>query len=571
MMLLPAGCSSDATDILDVDKEAESPTAKNIIPLNIPAPDYCTEPTNIADSKGLALTSFSTRNFAGSGQCAACHQNLVDNSGSDVSIASDWRSTMMANAAIDPLWQAKVSSEIVRNPGLKAVIEGKCATCHMPMARTQALASNVPVGIFDGAFLNPGDSLHTAAMDGVSCTLCHQIQDKSLGEHESFSGGYIVDTAAVSPNRLIYGPFPDSQQTQMRNRVGYIPVMGEQTKDSGHCATCHTLYTPYVNSQGEVAGEFPEQTPYLEWEASGYGDGTGDDKACQDCHMPVADGPVVLSTMPRRLPAREPFAKHYFVGGNSFMLEILKANAGELNLTAATSQLDTTIERTKSQLSDNTASISLVSAEKQGETLKLNVLLNNEVGHKLPTGFPSRRVWIHITVRDASGQMIFESGKPDSDGSIIGNDADFDAAKFEPHYNTISSSEQVQIYEAIMQDTDERVTYTLLRAASYVKDNRMLPQGFDKSNVNQDIAVYGNALRDDNFKSGEDKVNYLIPITGSEGHFEVRLAILYQPASYRFLNDLSVDDTAEIQRLSDFLGQGCKMPEVISFAAYQIP
>jgi len=320
-----------------------------------------------------------------------------------------------------------------------------------------------------------------------------------------------------------------------------------------------------------VAGEFPEQTPYLEWESSQYGDGTGDDKSCQDCHMPVADGPVVISTMPRRLPAREPFAKHYFVGGNSFMLEILKANAGELNLTAATSQLDTTIERTKSQLSDNTASISLVSAEKQGETLKLNVLLNNEVGHKLPTGFPSRRVWIHITVRDASGQMIFESGKPDSDGSIIGNDADFDAAKFEPHYNTISSSEQVQIYEAIMQDTDERVTYTLLRAASYVKDNRMLPQGFDKSNVNQDIAVYGNALRDDNFKSGEDKVNYLIPITGSEGHFEVRLAILYQPASYRFLNDLSVDDTAEIQRLSDFLGQGCKMPEVISFAAYQIP
>ncbi|MFC1943014.1 multiheme c-type cytochrome [Chloroflexota bacterium] len=570
MLLIPAGCSSDATDILDVDKEAESPTVKNIIPLNILAPNYCTEPTNIADSKGLALASFSTRNFAGSGQCAECHQNLVDNSGSDVSISSDWRSTMMANAAKDPLWQAKVSSEIIRNPDLKAVIEGKCATCHMPMARTQALTSNAPVGIFDGAFLNPGDILHTAAMDGVSCTLCHQIQDESLGEHESFSGGYIIDTAVVSPNRLIYGPFPDPQQIQMSHRTGYIPIMGAQPKDSGLCATCHTLYTPYVNSQGEVTGKFPEQTPYLEWEASEYGDGTDNDKTCQDCHMPVADGPVVLSTMPRRLPTREPFAKHYFVGGNSFMLEILKANAGELNLTAATSHLDATIERTKSQLSDNTASISLVSAEKQGETLKLNVLVNNEAGHKLPTGFPSRRVWVHIIVRDTSGQIIFESGKPNPDGSISGNDADTDSAHFEPHYQVINSRDQVQIYETIMQDTDNHITYTLLRAASCVKDNRMLPKGFDKSNVNQDIAVYGNALKDDDFTGGEDKLTYVVPVS-SEGPFEVALSILYQPAGYQFLNDLSVDDTAEIQRLSDFLDQGCKMPEVMSFAAYQIP
>ena len=128
----------------------------------------------------------------------------------------------------------------------------------------------------------------------------------------------------------------------------------------------------------------------------------------------------------------------------------------------------------------------------------------------------------------------------------------------------------MQIYETIMQDTDNRITYTLLRAASYVKDNRMLPKGFDKSNVNQDIDVYGNALKDDDFTGSEDKLTYVVPVS-SEGPFEVALAILYQTAGYQFLNDLSVDDTAEIQRLSDFLGQGCKIPEVMSSAAYQIP
>jgi len=287
--LCVSGCQDSPNTVKETELPVEkpvSPAEKSFVPLNTTAPVYCPESTGQADAKGLPLATFSIRNFTGSGQCAECHQNLVDKHRNDVSITSDWRSTMMANAAKDPLWQAKVSSEIVRNPDLQAVIEAKCATCHMPMARTQAIAGNAPVGIFDGAFLNPENTLHTAAMDGVSCTLCHQIQDESLGEHESFSGGFIIDTDAVSPNRLVYGPFPNPQQMQMRNRVGYIPVLGEQTEDSGLCAICHTLYTHYVNSQGEVAGEFPEQTPYLEWESSQYGDGTDDDKACQGCKMP---------------------------------------------------------------------------------------------------------------------------------------------------------------------------------------------------------------------------------------------------------------------------------------------
>ncbi|MFC2014376.1 hypothetical protein ACFLUP_00075 [Chloroflexota bacterium] len=357
----------------------------------------------------------------------------------------------------------------------------------------------------------------------------------------------------------------------MRNMVGFIPLLGEHTEDSGLCATCHTLYTPYVDSEGRVAGEFPEQTPYLEWESSRFGDGTGDDETCQNCHMPVADGPVILSTMPPRLPARQPFVKHYFVGGNSFMLEIMKANPEELNLTAATSHMDETIMRTRDQLSDDTASISLISAQKQGDTLNLQVLVENQAGHKLPTGFPSRRAWIHVTVRDASGEILFESGKPDTDGSISGNDADIDGTKFEPHHDTITSSDQVQIYESVMQDTDERVTYTLLRAASNVKDNRMLPEGFDASKVSDDIAVYGKASADDDFKGGEDKVSYLIPVTNGERPFEVTLAILYQPAGYRFLYDLAGNDTDAIKRFAGLLDQACKMPEVISFAAYRIP
>ncbi|MFC1921430.1 multiheme c-type cytochrome [Chloroflexota bacterium] len=570
-LLCLAGCNNSVSPREETELPNEETgllKVRSIIPLNTPPPDYCTEPASFADIQGLPLTTFSTGSFAGSGICAQCHQNLVDNGGNDVSITSDWRSTMMANAAKDPLWQAKFSSEIARNPALEAVIADKCTTCHTPMARTQAVADKT--SIVDNSFLNPDDSLHTSAMDGVSCTLCHQIQDIKLGEHDSFSGKYIIDTALVAPDRLVYGPFAAPQQMQMRNMTGYAPVMGSQTLDSALCATCHTLYVPYVNSKGEIAGVFPEQTPYLEWESSEYGDGTDDDISCQECHMPVADGPVAISSTPRRLAAREPFARHYFVGGNRHMLEIMKANARELSLTADTLHLDRTIERTKNQLSENTASVTLLSAEQQGDILKLVVHVNNKAGHKLPSGFPSRRAWIHITLRDTSGKIIFESGKPNPDGSISGNDADNNPAHFEPHYNEITSSGQVQIYEAITLDTDSRITYTLIHAASLAKDNRLLPKGFDKLTVSPDIGIFGNALTDNDFTGGEDTLTYAVPVN-SEGAFEVELALLYQTAGYRFLNDLLDDDTNEVRRLSGFLDQGCKMPEVISFAAYQIP
>ena len=58
------------------------------------------------------LTTFETADFSGSGVCAFCHSRLSDEAGNDVSNDAHWRSTMMANAAKDPLWQAKISAEV---------------------------------------------------------------------------------------------------------------------------------------------------------------------------------------------------------------------------------------------------------------------------------------------------------------------------------------------------------------------------------------------------------------------------------------------------------------------------
>ena len=64
--------------------------------------------------------------FSHSDNCVACHNNLVTADGEDASIGAAWRSTMMANSARDPYWQAGVRRETIDHPS-KSAEERCCA------------------------------------------------------------------------------------------------------------------------------------------------------------------------------------------------------------------------------------------------------------------------------------------------------------------------------------------------------------------------------------------------------------------------------------------------------------
>jgi hypothetical protein len=114
-----------------------------------------------------------------------------------------------------------------------------------------------------------------------------------------------------------------------------------------------------------------------------------------------------------------------------------------------------------------------------------------------------------------------------------GVDADTDPAAFEPHHELITSPDQVQVYEAIMGDDMNQVTYTLLRGMTYLKDNRILPQGFDKASASSDIRVVGDALNDDNFIGGSDEIGYRIAGLNGTG-YQVTAELIHQPLAYGF-------------------------------------
>ncbi len=523
------------------------------------APEVSAPPENQAG----VLISDKNDLFSTAGTCTGCHQNTIDKDGKDISNSELWRGTMMANAMVDPYYRAGVNNEVASFPQYAAVIEDKCNTCHMPMAHFSDAAQGKQGMIFGvGGYTDSENTLHKLAADAVSCTACHQILKDNLGEYISYSGGMIYDLKTPPGERDLFGPYvpQETSVTVMVAGSGFVPIQGEHLFQSEFCATCHNLYTNYVTSDGSLSeDQFPEQTPYSEWLASDF----ANQKSCQDCHMPVIEEEISISNITPDV-LRSPYSKHSFVGGNVYMSQVLKKFGNEIVVQAQDQHFDATSARAEDQLQTGTAEMNLANLSSQDNELGFDVNISIQTGHKFPTSFPSRRVWLHVVVKDANQKIIFDSGSVNENGMITGNDNDADAALFEPHYDEITNPEQVQIYEAIMHNTEGKVTTTLLAASSYIKDNRLLPTGFDKTNVTADIQPYGDAQTDDDFLGGSDTVSYRIDTTNASGPFTVEVELLYQSISYRWAKNSFEFGTEEALLFEKYYNEVPNLPVIVA-------
>jgi hypothetical protein len=220
------------------------------------------------------------------------------------------------------------------------------------------------------------------------------------------------------------------------------------------------------------------------------------------------------------------------------MLRMLNRYRAELGVIAPSQEMEASAQATVRQLQTDTADLVVRRAEVEGSRLAAELLVRNRTGHKLPTGYPSRRAWLHAVVRDAQGRVVFESGAVNEDGSIRGNDNDADAQRFEPHYTEIRREDEVQIYEGIMADVKGAVTTGLLHATQYVKDNRLLPRGFDKGSAQAEIAVHGAASNDADFRGEEDTVAFSIEVGSAPGPYSLDVELRFQPIGFRWANNL---------------------------------
>ena len=499
--------------------------------------------TRAAASRALAL-------FAHSDECLACHNNLQSPAGEDVSIGLAWRATMMANSARDPYWQASVRRETIDHPSHAAEIQDECGACHMPMSTHGARATGAQGTVFDHLPVTQHQvrPLDRLAADGVSCTVCHQIGASQLEQPDGFNGNIRLLPTPVDGRRAIFGPYgiDAGRKRIMHSVTGFVQAKGDHLRESALCATCHTLRTQALGASGEVVGSLPEQMNYQEWQHSDF---NREQRSCQSCHMPRVAGPVRIASSLG--DERDGLSQHAFVGGNVMMLRVLDRFRAELGTSALPAELARMAAATERQLREDTATARVVSPVASAGTLTFGVELVNKTGHKFPTGYPARRAWLHVTVRDAQARVVFESGAIRPDGSIVGNEADAEPSSFEPHYDVVSTPDQVPIYETVLGNRGGTPTTGLLTATQYLKDNRLLPRGFDKQTASPDIAVHGGAATDADFSGGGDRVHYRVPVPEG-GRYTIAVELLYQPIAYRWARNLQAVPGAEPGRFTAY-------------------
>ena len=370
------------------------------------------------------------------------------------------------------------------------------------------------------------------------------MESDALGTDASFSGGFRIDPRIDGDSRPVFGPFePDPGGAGiMHSATGFRPEEAKHIQSSELCASCHTVLTHAIGLDSGEGPEFPEQVPYLEWRASSFAARNTAKTATCRWWKKTSPLPGCLAERGRRSPGTSSAA------GNFFMLRMLNRYRDELGVVALPAELAMAAARTEEHLRGATATATVTSAEVGGDRLVAQVDVRNLAGHKFPTAYPSRRAWLQLVVSDGQGDAVFESGAFAADGRVVGDDHDSDGSLYEPHYSEIHAPEQVQIYQAVMADSDGSVTTGLSSAARWVKDNRLLPDGFDAVEAGTRAAVYGSARSDSDFSPGGDRVRYVVPVDAAAGPFTVTATLWFQPIAYRWAENLADYDTFETQR-----------------------
>ena len=437
--------------------------------------------------------------------CERCHtpgvRAMRDVGGRDISPYGEFQTSMLSLSARDPYFLAAVRRELQHRPG--HATEALCISCHAPVG----YAEDPRLTLDD---LEHGSSPAAAlARDGVGCLGCHALEDGALRRDRVVFG-------------VIAAPLVDAMVAMSKT----TPVRNPAIATSAACASCHTV----------TIGALVEQGTYLEWQAAR---GAAE---CQGCHQPSGDpevndpAPIAtpISTRPLDAPSRGDYRHHAIRGGNAYLLGALARQAAWLNTGV---DLTRAVASTKRFLGTAAA---LTLTRGQGG---VHVRVDNLTGHKLPTGFPSRRMWLHVIALDAQGAIVFESGSHRKGALLIGGRGiRIDGAgTILPHRTRIDGPEQVAVWEAVPVDARGAPTHVMFGAVRFAKDDRILPRGWTAPDAAvAPVGVDG----DPDFAPGSDGVDYALPRAATR----VEVELLYQSIPPETLESYAASDGPEAAR-----------------------
>ncbi|MFQ5483383.1 MAG: multiheme c-type cytochrome, partial [Nitrospinaceae bacterium] len=209
--------------------------------------------------------------------------------------------------------------------------------------------------------------------EGINCDFCHSISEvlpDPTGPRHRFEFG-----------RVKQGPLDGVESPVHKTR--YNPLY----ERSEFCGGCHELKT----AEGLKIIE-----TFSEWKASPY---PAKGLHCQSCHMTKIPGKIVPAEV--KPTAKEVVSSHDIASGHA-----LSRREKSLQLTIAK------VERYKNRITVHVA------------------LTNQGAGHRIPTGLPTKKMVLQVTLQSREGQTrhvqqkVYQKLLAGADGRIIHNDAD---------------------------------------------------------------------------------------------------------------------------------------------------
>jgi len=544
------------------------------------------------------------RQFLTSDQCVGCHNaydlpnmQLTDRRGRVLNLSpyGEWSASLMGLAGRDPVFHAQLEAETdTYRPGIPAFTENFCYSCHGAMGERQINIDGKGPFRHDMVYALPGDKnamFGALARDGVSCTVCHHIAEEGLGTTGTFAGKF-----NLGPPDELYGPYDDPKTYPMEQALGINPGVASQLTSSALCGSCHTVIIPKIptgytgdpETDPTIEYEY-EQTTFLEWRNSAYQDEIAPINArtartCQDCHMPHTyrdqrlrfkianiEEPDYPDTDNRaadeliQLSPRAPYGRHTLVGINVFVMEMFQQFRDTLGIAAPDDSSDqmqtatdllTAVESSVDLARTGTATLKVAAARIAGDALETIVRVTNHAGHKFPSGVGFRRAWLEFSIIDAGGQVLWASGRSNALGVITGPDGqplstEFARTEWQPHWQLITEQEQVQIYEERTLNDQHQLTTSFLARFHNVKDNRLLPTGWDNTAANTGFMQPEQVFEDPQYfnGSGSDEVTYRVPLAAIPGAARVRVVLRYQSIPPYYLRDRFETQGPETARL----------------------
>ncbi len=392
--------------------------------------------------------------------CDNCH------GGYDAAVepARNWRGSMMAHAARDPIFWASVAIAEQDFPGAGDL----CLRCHTPR------------GWLEGrSIATDGSMMTTADVDGTECAICHKMVNPDDSEHLGVQTPPYLANDGGSPATGYYGNgmfviWPDKERMGPYNdsTARHPALQSKYHRSVDFCGTCHDVSNPVVGdlahnngaqvplapgtfsgsltspvSEKAAFNNFPYQygiieRTYSEYKASAlpttlvadyttlpdelqsgalqaayesalvagtggnYEDGSPRYFSCQTCHLPAVTG---KGANKNDVPLRKDLPLHDLTGGNYWTPDAIAYQDGlnQLRLGGGLSSMQLSAlqegkARAKRQL-ELAAALS-VAEEK--------VKVVNLTGHKLISGYPEgRRMWLNIKWYDEFAQLLREDGE----------------------------------------------------------------------------------------------------------------------------------------------------------------